>query len=131
MAHWLRLRRLLFGPSDDFLLRYADLYVLSELHPGRLARERIRALCGEVIEHLRPSNGAKNKKGVDMKTQHAYNMSSHLYKWFQLFPPRGGSLRDWLFETPPPKKVPKVAKAVEEEEEEAPNPSDEDGSVIV
>lgn len=94
-------------------------------------RERIRALCGEVIEHLRPSNGAKNKKGIDMKTQHAYNMSSHLYKWFHLFPPRGGSLREWLFEAPPPKKAPKVAKAAEEEEGDAPDPSDEDGSVIV
>lgn len=48
VAHWLRLRRLLFGPSDDFLLRYAELYVLAELHPGRLGRDRIRALGREA-----------------------------------------------------------------------------------
>ena len=44
VAHWLRLRRLLFGPSGDFLLKYAALYVLAELDPSRLAREQIRAL---------------------------------------------------------------------------------------
>lgn len=41
---WLRLRRLLFGPSSSFLVDYARLYTLAELHPTRLDREAIRAL---------------------------------------------------------------------------------------
>ena len=118
--------------TSPYTKKLADLPYHKEHNPQE--RERIRGLSNKVIEHLRPSNGAKNKKGVLMSTQHAYNMSSHLYKWFDLFPPRGGSLREWLFEAPPPKKAPKLAKAAEEEDaemEDAPGASDEDGSVVV